>query len=354
LADEFVLVRLTSMRGVNLDLFDFDFDLTWAAFFLSPDEKVYGRYGGRDATAPDSRLSLQGLHYTMSKALAALRSKIEGRGLKIEDRRLDRDQNDLRSSILDPPSSNGRRSVEQFPAIQRRESNSCIHCHQVYDARREWLQTEGRWRLDEVWVYPLPENIGLTLDVDQGNLVRLVIKDSPVARAGLQTGDRLRSLNGVSVASIADVQYGLHRAPGEGEITIAWLRQAKPMSGRIKLTQGWRKTDISWRWSLRGLEPTPWVQGEDLSAEEKSKLGLNAKRLAFYQSAFVSDVARQAGIRANDIILGVDNKPLEMTARQLQAYMRLNYKIGDRVVYNIVREGHRVNLPLTLVRRPPS
>ena len=56
----------------------------------------------------------------------------------------------------------------------------------------------------------------------------------------------------------------------------------------------------------------PGVYGEDLSSEEKSKLALNEKQLAFYQSAFLSETARQAGIRANDIILGVDNKPLEI------------------------------------------
>jgi hypothetical protein len=30
------------LRGVNLDIFDFDYDLTWMAFFLSADERVLG------------------------------------------------------------------------------------------------------------------------------------------------------------------------------------------------------------------------------------------------------------------------------------------------------------------------
>ncbi len=342
MAGEFVLVRLTSMRGVNLDLFDFDFDLTWAAFFISPDEKVYGRYGGRDAMSPDGRMSLAGLHYAMTQALAAHRPKSEDGRSKIEERR------------IDPPSSAFKRTIDRYAAAQRRAADSCIHCHQVYDARREWLQTTGKWRLDEVWVYPSPENIGLTLDVDQGNRVQAVAKASPADRVGLRAGDRLRSVNGVAVASIADVQYGLQRAPAEGEIPIAWLREGKIISARMNLTKDWRKSDISWRWSLRGLEPTPGVQGDDLSSEERGKLGLNEKQLAFYQGAFLSTSARQAGIRANDIILGVDNKQLDMTARQFQAFVRLNYKLGDRIIYNILREGRRLDLPLTLIRRPPS
>ena len=44
---------------------------------------------------------------------------------------------------------------------------------------------------------------------------------------------------------------------------------------------------------------------------------------------------------------------IKMTARQFLAYVRLNYKVGDRVTYNILREGKRLDVPLTLVHRPP-
>jgi predicted metalloprotease with PDZ domain len=338
LAKEFILVRLTNMRGVNLEVFDFDFDLTWSAFFLSPHEIVYGRYGGRDGLSADSRLSLAGLRYAMAQALATHRLRTEDRELKIESQK--------------PKMERSQQTIDAYPAVQRRTTNSCIHCHQVYDVRRDSLQAQGKWRLDEVWVYPLPENIGLTLDVDQGNRVQAVVKDSPVDRAGPQVGDLLKSVNGVPTASIADVQFGLNRAPAEGEIPIAWLRHGKPMSGRINLAKDWRKTDISWRWSLRGLEPIPWVQGEDLSASEKHELGLNEKQLAFYQGAFLSNPARHAGIRVHDIVLGIDNQKLEMTARQFQAFMRLHYKVGDRVTYNILRDGQRLDVPLTLIARP--
>jgi len=338
LAGEFILVRLTNMRGVNLEVFDFDFDLTWTAFFLSPDEIVYGRYGGRDGLSADNRLSLAGLRYAMAQALAAHRVRMEDRESKTESQKLKMDHN--------------QQTIDAYPAIRRRPSNSCIHCHQVYDFRRDFLQEQGKWRLDDVWVYPLPENIGLTLDVEQGNRVQAIVKDSPVDRAGLQVGDLLKSVNGVPTASIADVQCGLHRAPAEGEIPISWMRADKPMSARLNLAKDWRKTDISWRWSLRSLEPTPWVQGVDLSADEKGALGLKEKQLAFYQGAFLSDPARQAGIRVHDIILGIDNQKLEMTARQFQAFVRLKYKVGDRVTYNVLRNGQRLNLPLTLITRP--
>jgi serine protease Do len=318
------------MRGVDLDLFDFDYDLTWMGFFLHPDGTVYGRYGGRDADSADSRVSLAGLRYALETALARHR----------------------RGETHPPPQTKPPRTAEQYPAARRLPEHACIHCHQVYDLRRESLQAAGQWRLDELWVYPLPENIGLTLDLDRGDRIACVAANSPAARAGIQAGDRLLTIDNRPIASFADVQYALHRAPKQGTLPITWQHGKETYKSELTLAEGWRKTDLSWRWSLRGVDPPPWVHGDDLSPDEKKALGLSAKRLAFRQGPFVSEPARRAGIRQNDIILGVDGKPLEMTQRQFGAYIRLNYRVGDRVIYNILRRGQRLDLPLTLEGRP--
>ena len=62
-------VRLPRLDGVDLNLFQFDFDLTMMIFFLNADEHIYGRYGGRDGKNPDGRHSLAGLRYAMQAAL---------------------------------------------------------------------------------------------------------------------------------------------------------------------------------------------------------------------------------------------------------------------------------------------
>jgi membrane-associated protease RseP (regulator of RpoE activity) len=319
------------MRGVDLDLFDFDYDLTWMGFFLNADGAVYGRYGGRDADSADSRVSLAGLRYALEAALARHR--------RLETR--------PPLALTKPP-----RTVEQYPAARRLPERACIHCHQVYDLRRESLQAAGKWRMDELWVYPLPENIGLTLELERGDRVARVAADSPAARTGIQAGDRLLTLDDLPIASFADVQYALHRSPSHGMLTITWQHDKERHTRALSLAEGWRKTDISWRWSLRGVDPKPLVHGDDLSAEEKKAIGLSAKQLAFRQGPFVSQPARQAGIRQNDIIVGVDGKALDMNERQFGAYIRLHYRVGDRVTYNILRRGQRLDFPLTLSARP--
>jgi serine protease Do len=320
------------MRGVNLDVFAFDHDLTWAAFFLSADEKIYGRFGGRDAESADKYLTLPGLKHALRAALASHRKAPKEKT---------------------PAEPKPTRTVEQYPAAKRLRTDACIHCHQVYDFRREDLKAAKKWSLDEVWVYPLPQNVGLILDPDQGDRVKSVLAKSAADRAGLRTGDTLRTLNGVPVASFADAQYGLHLAPRSGRIAVSWEHEGKEKSGELELATDWRKTDISWRASMWGLEPAAVVNGRDLSAEQKKRLGLSEKALAFRQPEFMPAAARTAGIQGGDVIVGVDGKALEMTMAQFNVYIRLTYQVGDKVTYNILRDGKRVDVPLKLPARDP-
>ena len=45
--DKFVCVRLVQANALDLTLFQFDYDLTFAAFFMNADKTIYGRYGTR-------------------------------------------------------------------------------------------------------------------------------------------------------------------------------------------------------------------------------------------------------------------------------------------------------------------
>ena len=53
------------MRGVNLELFDFDYDLTWFAFFINGDERVLGRFGGRLPDDSEKYKNLDGLRLAL-------------------------------------------------------------------------------------------------------------------------------------------------------------------------------------------------------------------------------------------------------------------------------------------------
>jgi hypothetical protein len=326
LAGEFVLVRVTNLRGVDLNVFAFDYDLTWYAFFLDGDQRVYGRYGGRGEGTADEHLSIAGLKHAMRSALAAFHSDVKPGA---------------------PPSTPAK-TPEQYAAAKRLRENACIHCHYVWDFRREELQAGGKWSRDDAFVYPPPETIGITVADDRGDRVTAVKRGSPADRAGLRAGDELKKLNGPSVASYADVQHGLHTSPAQGRISLTWSRGGGEQTTSLDLPAGWRGSDISWRPSMWGLSPPAGLTGSDLSDEEKEKLGLPKDRLAFRQSVTVAAAAKLAGVKAYDVILGFAGRDWPMNARRFNAFVRLNYAVGDTVTVNVLRAGKRLALPMTL------
>jgi predicted metalloprotease with PDZ domain len=317
---------LTRIDDLDLNLFEFDYDLTFAVFFLNAEGKVYARYGGRDGNNADSRQSLEGLRYTMGSVLRTHRGAEQS---------------------FAPRSREAPRFIREVTGSRRR---GCMHCHQVKEVLNAELQRGGKWGRDMVWRYPLPENLGFELQVDRGNVVKKVQAKSPAAAAGLQPGDVVRRLNGVPVHSLADAQFALDIAPKAGSVEVVWQHDEEVLRDRLSLPDGWRKTDISWRPSMQRLVPAARLYGIDLTAAEKGALGLSAEQLAFRQKDPPSAQAEAAGIRARDIIVGVDDKSLELSMAGFLRYIERNYLAGDRVTINVLRDGKRLNLPMTLRR----
>lgn len=57
---------------------------------------------------------------------------------------------------------------------------------------------------------------------------------------------------------------------------------------------------------------------------------------------------RAAGVQGGDIIVGIDGLTPDMTMIEFLGYVRRNYLVGERITLNVLRNGKKVNLPLTL------
>lgn len=312
------------IQGQDLRLFEFDYDLTWYCFFVNADETIYGRYGGRDASDPHARISLKGLRFALEAALEAHKTPPKA-----------------------TPLAGTPVRIENSPAA-RRFKGGCIHCHNVNEFTRADLRTAGKWERDSVWVYPLPENIGITLDVDRGNLIKTVKADSAAAKVGVKAGDILKKLNGVPIASFGDAIYGLHKAPKSGNIPIAWLNDGKEQTAQLAVTEGWRKTNITWRPSMLDILPSAPFSGDELKADEKTKLGLTANRAVFRQDKFVHSTLKAIGIQKDDVIIGIDGKSIDGAMDDFLGYVRRNYLVGDKVTFNLIRDGKKVDAEMIL------
>jgi serine protease Do len=318
-------VRLSRVIDVDIHQLEFDFDLTMMTFFLSPEGKVYSRYGGRDSKDAENRLSLAGFRHTMESVLAMHKSNIP----HVTERTVEK---------------------PQYPRDMNIAKRGCVHCHNVKEQQEITLANAGKWDRDLVWRYPPPDNVGLIPEVDRGNVVKTVAPESPAAKAGLKSGDQLRSLNRVPIHSFGDALFALDRAPAKGAIDVAWERNGEPMSAKLDLSQGWKKTDITWRASQQHRIPSLKLYGDDLTADSKKALGLKPEQLAFRQQKDVSSHATKAGFKPGDVIVGVDALEPEMSMTDFLFLVRRSYLVGDQVSVHIFRDGKRLTVPMKLIQ----
>lgn len=323
-AEQFVRLRLSNLRGLDLNVFDFDYDLTWVALMLTAEGKVLGRFGGRDASSASVYLSLPGLRHSLERALEKHRKEPKGKA-------------PLKAARL----------PEDYPAARKMGAATCIHCHHVHEFQREKSMAEGTWNADQELRYPDPALLGFQLDARQGDQINRLDKGSTADRAGIMKGDVVVSIGGHALASILDVQHALDRAPAKDDILLVYRRGSEEREATLRPDKSWReRMDISWRWSLKNLKPEPPVAGEDLGAGEKKSLGLAPDRLAFRQGPFLATAARQAGVQVGDIFLRVGPKDLALTARQFDTYFRLHFKSGDEVPFLLLRGKEKLNVTI--------
>jgi S1-C subfamily serine protease len=244
-----------------------------------------------------------------------------------------------------PRSGEGSKYIRDVATGRRR---GCYHCHNVKEALNDDLERKGQWTRDSAWRYPLPENVGVEVEMDRGKVVKAVRDKSPAAAAGLKAGDVLRRLNGVPLHSQADVQFALDKAPKAGTVEVVWQRGERTERAKLTLAEGWRRGDLTWRPSMQWLVPSARLYGEDLKPQEKKVLGIPEKQLAFRQQSPVPSQPKAAGIRPGDVVLGVGGQVMEMDVGDFIHYVARNYLVGDRVTVNVLRDGKRLDLVMTL------
>lgn len=330
LSEEFVCVRIVDMKGVDLDLFRFDYDLTLAILFLDGNDRIYSRYGGRDAGGADDRLSKESLLHSMRTVL-----KVHKEAWKGPDDRKER---------LPPEVT-----VEDLPGMKKRIATGkrpdCFHCHMVVDSRRQWEIDRGTFDKRKIWDYPLPENLGIALQRDQGTLVASVDPKSPAGKGDLRKGDRIHAVDGVRTISEGDVRWALHNFGGR-KLKLTALRAGEVVKTRLSLPKGWRKSDISWRESMYHIPPKPGFWAPPAKEGRRAALGIPSGVLALDVQWVPGGPARRAGLRKGMVIVAVDGSRRERTCQQVQLFIKVNKSPGDSVVLTVLDGGRERDLVL--------
>jgi hypothetical protein len=326
-------VRVVTIDDIDLGLFQFDYDQTWCAFFVNADGTIYGRYGTRAAGGANSttHVSVASFRKTMQRILEL--------------------HKDYPSNKAQLTSKRGRKPEYRIPKdIPRVEHRHCIECHQVRgnELRHKWQKK--RLTAADIWPYPLPENFGLKMDVDDGLRVKTVVSNSLAERAGIAKGDELVTLEGQRLVSQADIQWVLHRAPVKTKLVVVLKRGGKELRKTLSLSGAWKESDLSWRASTRpGLRYG--LRSEPLSAAKRKQVDVAADRLALVVKDMEAERTtglRKAGLRVGDVIIAVDGKTGAMTESQFLAHVRLSHPPDDEVKLTVLRGKERMDLTIPM------
>lgn len=353
LLEKFVCVRQVATNGLDLSLFQFDTDQSFAVFLMNADKTIYGRFGTRShRTEWFGDVSLPGLAQALEGALA-LHADYPNNKAALAGKRGDR-------PLFASP--------EKFPSLQSKYTatlnyqgnvvQSCIHCHQIGDAARDYFRERKQTLPDElIYPYPHPKSIGLVLDPEQRATVKEIRAETPAAEAGFQAGDQLVALEGQPLLSIADVQWVLHRvSPKGGTVTAEVDRDGRRTTLSLKLADGWRRADdISWRvssWGYRRMT-TGGLLLEELPEEDRAKAGLRdsgqmALRVKHVGQYGPHAAAKQAGFQQGDILTEFDGLTNLVREADLFEHGLTKRKAGDRVTVKVLRNGKSVTLNLPM------
>jgi membrane-associated protease RseP (regulator of RpoE activity) len=317
--------------------------------FINADGTVYARYGTQSIDGPDAFNSIVSLERTMARVLDLHEQYEKVKSSLAAKRGPDKPYR----TPLDMP---GMENKEKLAGTTAR--NNCVHCHMIHDAEQNEWRKEGAMSAEKLYRWPLPDNVGLHIDRNDGRKVETVKPGSPAAAGGLAAGDEVTHVNGQPIASIADIQWVLHNTPNEdgAKVDVTASRDGKARTSSLQLAKGWKKIDFLWRGSRWSLKPQPGFWAPTVNDKQLKELGSavpdGAKplRIQFINKGRTEGkAALAAGLREGDVVLAIDGKPVTQTPEAFQMDVRLNRKVGETLNLTVLRNGKTMAVALPLV-----
>ena len=142
-----------------------------------------------------------------------------------------------------------------------------------------------------------------------GNRIKGIEAKSAADTAGLRKDDVLRKVHGLPIVTAFDIQHALNEVGTAKEVVIEVERDGKPISAKVALAEGWKRSDASWRRSLWNARPNQGFGGAELAPEEKKKRGIPSDGLAFHAILIApAGPFAKAGPKAGDVHVAVRGK----------------------------------------------
>jgi hypothetical protein len=339
--DKFVCVRVVQANNMDLATYQFDYGLTWSVVFLNADKTIYGRYGSRCQAQGSKDVTLEGFKKAAEGALE-LHKGYPGN----------------KSSLAGKTGPKPHFPIPQaYPSLktysaavtpgEKRNNPTCMHCHEI-EVGEYKLSREAKQPIPDtlLWAYPMPDTLGLTLDLSEKATVQSVAPGSSAEKDGWKPGHEIVTLEGQPILSIADVQWVLQHAK-EGAKLRADVKGpdgAKTLS--LTLTPEFRRRGEFWWRAATWGSFRPDMSGEVLSPEERKGLnlpdGATAIRIKYAGKGLTAH-----GFQRDDIIVEVDGQKTGLdTFSKFLAFVAQKKMPGDSMAITVLRGGVEQKLRL--------
>jgi serine protease Do len=314
------------MLDVDFNLFKFDWDLTWAGFFMNAQGYIYARYGVRKEQNGESTVSLVGLRDTMRKALELHKKEYSK-----------------------SPKPWTPQTIQELPSFKKdpQAPKGCAHCHHAWTYTRKNEMDLGKWNRDKLWVYPLADNLGISLDYDQNTLV--TASTGMAQKAGVKSGDRIKAVNGQRVLTPADISFIL-QSVDKGDVKLDLERDGSATTASMAVSGvDWRKRDLSWRESVNVLSPQTGFWAPNAKPDERTQLGIPAGGIALKVKVVTPfSPAKAAGMLVDDVIVAVDGKTKDMDYNDFTQHVWMDKNPGNTLQLVVLRKGKQIPISVTL------
>ncbi len=137
------------------------------------------------------------------------------------------------------------------------------------------------------------------VDAQQGAFVSEVLPNSAAEKAGIKAGDVITAINGQRLASFAELRAKIATTGAGKAIELTYLRDGKSQNTKVTL-----QSDEQSQANASGILPA--LDGADLTNyTEKGQKGVSITNVK------AKSLAEQRGLKAGDIIIGVNRQPVE-------------------------------------------
>jgi serine protease Do len=182
----------------------------------------------------------------------------------------------------------------------------------------------------------------LDLKDEKGALVADVTSGGPAERAGIKRGDVIVSFDGKEIQDTTDLPYIVATTPVGDEVEVEVIRDGKKRT--VDVTIGEMPDQPGTRETKPGPAPTLGMALEDITPDIAKRFRLSEDRGVVVVAVNAGSPASEAGIRPGDILLEVDQEPVQSVG-EFTSKMR-GYEEGDTVLLLVKRQ--RVTMFLTL------